>query len=96
MQHASHSPTRIEAAESVIALLTRLNASRFPSEEQVAVAVCQMRALREWIEAIRAAKAHSRFQRLFKREAFADLHRTDPAQTSLSCFLVDRGHPQRQ
>ena len=95
MMNASHSPIgRIEAAESVFTLLARLDVSKFPWEERISVGVVQARALREWIEAIRSAKARLRLARLFSR-------REKPAasysrRTPLSSFLVDRKHPERQ
>ena len=81
-----------------MALLGRLNVSRFPWEERIGVAVCQARAARDWIEAVRSAKARLRYQRLFYRPAHAKPQQTltYSVQTPLSCFLVDRGHPNRQ
>jgi hypothetical protein len=96
MTDASHSPSdRIEAAESIFTLLARLDVSRFPWEERIGVGVCQAKAMRQWIEAIRSAKAHLRFQRLFHRVAPVKRRKTD-SRTPLSSFLVDRGHPNRQ
>ena len=85
----------MEAAESIITLLAQLNVSRFPWEERIGLAVCQTKAMRQWIEAIRSAKAQLRFQRLFHR-APAEPRQKDAPRTSLSRFLVDRGHLERQ
>jgi hypothetical protein len=70
MANVSNSPNdRIKAAESIITLLALLNASKFPWEERIGLAVAQMRAVQEWTEAIRSARDRLRFQRLFHREA---------------------------
>jgi len=86
----------MQAAESVFTLLARLDISKFPWEERIGVAVCQARAMRDWIEAVRSAKARLRFERLFVREAPGTRGKTHSKRTSLSSFLVDRGNPQRQ
>ena len=66
MANASNAPNdKIEAAESIITLLARLNVSKFPWEERIGLAVAQTRAMREWIEAIRSARSRLRLQRLF-------------------------------
>jgi hypothetical protein len=97
MPSASHSPNdKIDAAESIFTLLNRLNVSKFPWEERIGLAICQAKAMRDWIEAIRAARARLRYQRLFYRRPPAKQLRTYSPHTSLSSFLVDRGHPQRQ
>ena len=41
----------MEAAESIITLLAQLNVSKFPWEERIGLAVCQTKAMRQWIEA---------------------------------------------
>ena len=97
MANASNSPNdKIEAAESIITLLARLDVSKFPWEERIGLAVAQTRAMREWIEAIRSARGRLRFQRLFYREASARLGVPNSARTPLRSFLVDRSHPKRQ
>ena len=86
----------MQAAESVFTLLARLDISKFPWEERIGVAVCQARAMRDWIEAVRSAKARLRFERLFVRQAPGTQGKPRFPRTSLSSFLVDRGHPKRQ
>jgi hypothetical protein len=88
-------PDRMQAAESVFTLLARLDISKFPWEERIGVAVCQARAMRDWIEAVRSAKARLRFERLFVRQA-PGTGKSRSIRTSLSSFLVDRSNPQRQ
>jgi hypothetical protein len=52
MDHPSPFPiSRLSAAESVAALLGRLDVSAFPWEEKLAVGACQVRAIDEWLEA---------------------------------------------
>ena len=90
MANVSNSPNdKIEAAESIITLLARLNVSNFPWEERIGLAVAQTKAMRDWAEAIRSARGRLRFQRLFLGTRYT-------ARTSLSSFLLDRGHPKRQ
>ena len=97
MKSAIHLPQdRMQAAESILTLLARLDISKFPWEERIGVAVSQARALREWVEAVRSAKARLRFERLFDREVSGKPRETRSTRTSLSSFLVDRGNPQRQ
>jgi hypothetical protein len=86
----------MQAAESVLTLLARLDISKFPWEERIGVGVSQARAMREWVEAVRSAKARARFERLFERPATSDPSALHSARTSLSSFLVDRGNPERQ
>ena len=52
----------------------------------------------DWIEAVRSAKGRLRFQLLFYRPAHAKPEQTltYSVRTPLSCFLVDRGHLNRQ
>jgi hypothetical protein len=97
MPNASDSPNdKIEAAESIITLLARLNVSKFPWEERIGLAVAQMRAMRQWTEAIRSARGCLRYQRLFHRDASERPEVPNSVRTPLSSFLVDRGHPERQ
>jgi hypothetical protein len=88
MINANHSSVaRIEAAESIIALLAQLNVSKFPWEERIPLAVSQMTATREWIEAIRSVKANLRFQRLFYRRSWTKLKDSSHPRTVAARFL---------
>ena len=86
----------MQAAESILTLLARLDISKFPWEERIGVAVSQARAMREWVEAVRSAKARLRFERLFHWGVPDKSRETRSMPMSLSSFLVDRSNPERQ
>jgi len=57
---------RLSAADSMIALLGRLNTDRFPPEERMAVATTQVEAIDEWLAAyleIKESACRQRFRR---------------------------------
>ena len=101
---------KVGDAESVLSILSQLDASKLPWEERVGLGVCQAKAMQQGIEGARAAWALLRYERLFSHEraggeslfpqpAMAKLHaprEEHGAITPLSSFLVDRAHPDRQ
>ena len=61
MEHPSRlAISRLSAAESIAALLGRLDVSRFPWDEKLAVGVCQARAIDEWIDAYSECRSETR------------------------------------
>jgi hypothetical protein len=99
MQSASQSLTdRLYAAESVITVLAQLNVTKFPSEERVAVGVCQAKAMNDWLEAYWSERVRLKLERLFARQPKSDRARRAEYEKRqpLSRFLVDRAHPARQ
>jgi hypothetical protein len=99
MQSSRQSLTeRLYAAESVITVLAQLNVTKFPWEEQVAVGVCQAKAMNDWLEQYWSERARLRLERLFVRQPKAARARRADFETRqpLSSFLVDRAHPARQ
>jgi hypothetical protein len=62
--HRLHSDIDVlHAGESRLAILTMMNASAFPWEEQISVGVCQARACREWVDACFADEVREFAQR---------------------------------
>ena len=79
---------RLYASDSVITLLGKLDVSKFPWDERIAVGVCQARATKEWISTYCSQIRARRIHRL-QREAPA-------AETSsLSSYLVNRDDAER-
>ena len=87
---------RLYAAESVIIVLAQLNVAKFPWEERVAVGVCQVKAMQEWLELFWSEQACLRSERLFSRESKCDSVPRAKSPQSLSSYLVDRAHSARQ
>ena len=99
MQSSKQSLTdRLYAAESVITVLARLNVTKFPWEERVAVGACQAKAMSEWLEVYWSERVRSKLERLFVRQPKAARARRADSETRqpLSSFLVDRAHLARQ
>jgi len=48
------------AADSIITLLGKLDASAFPWEERIAVGACQAKAIDAWFEAYRRSRLRSK------------------------------------
>ena len=59
MQRAQHRYPidRMSAAESVLALIGRLDVEKFPPEERMAVAIVEIEAIDEWLAACLAVDA---------------------------------------
>jgi hypothetical protein len=99
MQVSKQSLTdRLYPAESVLAVLARVDLAKFPWEERVAVGVCQVKAMQEWLELFWSEQARLRSEHLFSREpkrGSVPRAKSEAAQ-SLSSYLVDRAHSARQ
>ena len=79
---------RLYASDSVITLLGKLDVSKFPWEERIAVGVCKARATKEWI---------SIYCSQIKARRINRLQRVGPAAetSSLSSYLVNRDDAER-
>lgn len=75
--------------DSIIALLGKLNVSRFPWEERIAVATCQARAVKERLRIYAAQLGARRLKRLQR------VGPTPEPSWSLSSYLVNRGDAGR-
>jgi len=74
MPHIPSQPIdRLHAAESVVALLARLDVSAFPWEERLAVGACQARAIDDWLEAYSQSRRGPRPGDLPRRGAIVPL-----------------------
>ena len=99
MQGSSHSlADRLYAAESVITVLARLNVTKFPWEERVAVGACQAKAMNDWLEVYWSERVRLKLERLFARRPRRDRARraNHENRQPLSIFLVDRADSARQ
>lgn len=54
---------KLSAADSVITLLGKLDASAFPWDERIAVGACQAKAIEAWLEAYQGEKSGLRSRR---------------------------------